>query len=226
MPPPPPSSRLLALPLARRPPPPLRRLLQIHAHLLAAGLLRDFSSLLAAAYALSTTATATGRPHLAALPAPPRARAPLLAPGLRLQRRHPSTLPLRRRRPPWPRRRPPLPPALPRPPPLRDRAPRPPHVPVPAQGLRAPAGVGIRRRGPLARPPPRPRLRRLRGERGHALPIDPRAHGGRTQAVRPKSCEGLGVVEHADRRVRAAGNPAEALELFWRMVAEDAVVRA
>ncbi|EAY78393.1 hypothetical protein OsI_33480 [Oryza sativa Indica Group] len=59
MPPPPPSSRLLALLSARRPPPPLRRLLQIHAHLLAAGLLRDFSSLLAAAYALSTTATAT-----------------------------------------------------------------------------------------------------------------------------------------------------------------------
>uniref|UniRef100_A0A0D3HDD6 Cupin type-1 domain-containing protein n=1 Tax=Oryza barthii TaxID=65489 RepID=A0A0D3HDD6_9ORYZ len=59
MPPPPPSSRLLALLSARRPPPPLRRLLQIHAHLLAAGLLQDFSSLLAVAYALSTTATAT-----------------------------------------------------------------------------------------------------------------------------------------------------------------------
>uniref|UniRef100_A0A0E0BA65 Cupin type-1 domain-containing protein n=1 Tax=Oryza glumipatula TaxID=40148 RepID=A0A0E0BA65_9ORYZ len=59
MPPPPPSSRLLALLSARRPPSPLRRLLQIHAHLLAAGLLQDFSSLLAAAYALSTTATAT-----------------------------------------------------------------------------------------------------------------------------------------------------------------------
>uniref|UniRef100_A0A0E0QYR7 Cupin type-1 domain-containing protein n=1 Tax=Oryza rufipogon TaxID=4529 RepID=A0A0E0QYR7_ORYRU len=59
MPPPPPSSRLLALLSARRPLPPLRRLLQIHAHLLAAGLLQDFSSLLAAAYALSTTATAT-----------------------------------------------------------------------------------------------------------------------------------------------------------------------
>ncbi|KAF0894446.1 hypothetical protein E2562_039088 [Oryza meyeriana var. granulata] len=71
MPPPPPPSRLLALLSARRPPP-LRRLLQIHAHLLAAGLLSfpsspDFSSRLASAYALSTTdasSSASPRPPL------------------------------------------------------------------------------------------------------------------------------------------------------------------
>uniref|UniRef100_A0A0E0M7F0 Uncharacterized protein n=1 Tax=Oryza punctata TaxID=4537 RepID=A0A0E0M7F0_ORYPU len=74
---PPPSSRLLALLSARRPPPPLRRLIQIHAHLLAAGLLEDFSSRLAAAYALSSSSTTDAR---TSLPSPLHHALALLAP--------------------------------------------------------------------------------------------------------------------------------------------------
>ncbi|XP_040383926.1 pentatricopeptide repeat-containing protein At2g22410, mitochondrial-like [Oryza brachyantha] len=226
---PPPPSRFLALLSARRPPP-LRRLLQVHAHLLAAGLLSsssDLPSRLAAAYALSTADASFPSPlhHALALLAPLPASAYNAAiralsscgddEGYRHGRGGAGVVVVVRRCLPLYR-------AL-----LRSGAARPDHLTFPFL-LKACARLRERGYGDAVL--------------GHVLRLgldsDVFVVNAATQflAVRGSMSDAHRLFDQSTVRDLVSwntliggyvrrGNPGEALGLFWRMVAEDAVAR-